>query len=100
MGGEILPYLKRREDLLDFMLKYRPRFVVVSSGFGSPHSAHTILGQLKAKNPGVGIGSSVDIKGLVFHKIADHPVIANPLDTQWESLFEVTYPGMDREYRR
>jgi len=82
VGGEILPYLSRGSDLSDFLLRFKPDFIVVSNALDyRAEYRETILRRLFDADRTVGVGDEVAIDGFRFRKLFERP---------WES---VPFPG-------
>lgn len=92
VGGEILPYLKNGSDLSDFLLDYKPDFIVVSEAFNyRVEYKNTILNELYNNDKKIAIGEDVIIKNITFIKIASRNGEDVPGMNTWISLYAINY---------
>jgi len=92
VGGEILPYLKNGSDLSDFLLDYKPDFIVVSEAFNYRiEYKNTILNELYNNDKKIVIGDDVTIKNINFIKIASRNGEDVPGMNTWISLYAINY---------
>lgn len=98
VGGEILPYLRNGSDLSDFLLDYKPDFIVVSEAFNyRDEYKNTILKELYNKDKKLAIGESIPIKNITFVKVASRNGEDVPGMNTWDSLYVINYADSNLE---
>jgi len=92
VGGEIIPYLKSKSDLTDFLLKYKPKFIIVSNALEyRKEFANTILNKLYRQDNQIRINSSIEINGILFTKVFERTLDQVPFDGACKSIYKITY---------
>lgn len=95
VGGEILPYFKKKTNLLDFFEKYQPTYLVLSNYVVYREEyKNTILEEIYYNDDKIKIGESYKINNINFFKIAQNESDYNEKIKGmrfWLSLYKLSY---------
>jgi len=92
VGGEILPYFRKQTDLKDFLLHYRPNYIIVSDAFKyRDEYNNTVFRWLYLQDSNIIIGNSYGINNIIFTKIAENKKNKVAGFNQWKSIYHIQY---------
>jgi len=92
VGGEILPYFRKQTDLRDFLLNYRPNYIIVSDAFKyRDEYNNTVFRWLYSEDLNIIIGNSYNIDNIIFTKIAENRKNEIAGFNQWKSIYHIQY---------
>jgi hypothetical protein len=94
VGGEILPYFRKRSNLVEFFERYRPSYLVIASyPLYREEYKNTIIEEIYHYNKELKIGESIKLHNITFTKIADNTDDKLKIKgmTFWESIYKIQY---------
>jgi len=94
VGGEILPYFKKRSNLVEFFERYRPSYLVIANyPLYREEYKSTIIEELYRYNKELKTGGSIKLHNIIFTKIADNTNDKLKIKgmTFWESIYKIQY---------
>jgi len=94
VGGEILPYFRKRSNLVEFFERYRPSYLVVANyPLYREEYKNTIIEEIYRYNKELKTGESIKLHNITFTKIAENTNDKLKIKgmTFWESIYKVQY---------
>lgn len=92
VGGEILPYLKNQSNLIDFVQKYKPKFLIISNAFSyRTEFKNTFLYELYLLDKKIPVLDSLKIGNLIFKKLFVNKKPQLKGMSTWISIYQIEY---------